>query len=257
MKAGLAAAATTALCACGLGSGGDDSAVTVPIPEGGDVGQGRLSFRPAPPTDARGRSGRDTVQGSADTAPALAYVPRSVSPRAPMRLVVLLHGAGGTAERGLDLLQAHAEAEALLLLAPQSAGSTWDVLTGGYGPDVQNIEQLLDTISAEYPVQGYTVAGFSDGASYALSLGIANGDIFDSVIAFSPGFQAAAVRNGAPRFYLSHGTEDQVLPIERCSRRLAPALERSGYDVTYEEFVGGHAVPEAIRRSATGWLARR
>jgi predicted esterase len=94
------------------------------------------------------------------------------------------------------------------------------------------------------------VAGFSDGASYALSR-IATGTLRlgDRLLARLPGRRRS---NGAPRFYLSHGTEDQVLPIERCSRRLAPALERSGYDVTYEEFVGGHAVPAAIRRSATG-----
>lgn len=31
------------------------------------------------------------------------------------------------------------------------------------------------------------VGGFSDGASYALSLGLTNGDLFTHVIAFSPG----------------------------------------------------------------------
>jgi predicted esterase len=195
------------------------------------------------------------VLGSSEAAPAAAYVPRSVEQNAPIRLVVVLHGAGGTSQRGLELLQAQAEPAGLLLVAPQSAGSTWDVLTGGYGPDVQNIDLLLDAISADYPIRGCTIAGFSDGASYALSLGIANGDIFDSVIAFSPGFQAAAVRNGAPRFFVSHGTDDQVLPIERCSRMLVPALQRIGYDVAYEEFAGGHAVPEEIRRCATNWLA--
>jgi predicted esterase len=32
------------------------------------------------------------------------------------------------------------------------------------------------------------VSGFSDGASYALSIGPANGDLFTHVMAFSPGF---------------------------------------------------------------------
>ncbi len=30
--------------------------------------------------------------------------------------------------------------------------------------------------------------GFSDGASYALSLGVPNGDLFTHIVAFSPGF---------------------------------------------------------------------
>jgi predicted esterase len=45
-----------------------------------------------------------------------------------------------------------------------------------------------------------------------------------------------------------------VLPIDRCSRRLVPELKRGGYTVTYEEFVGGHAVPQRIKRTAIDWL---
>jgi acetyl esterase/lipase len=82
------------------------------------------------------------------------------------------------------------------------------------------------------------------------SLGITNGDVFDSVIAFSPGFSAAEARTGRPRFFVSHGTQDPVLPIDQCSRRLVPALEEHGYDVTYREFTGGHEVPPHIMDSA-------
>ena len=94
------------------------------------------------------------------------------------------------------------------------------------------------------------VGGFSDGASYALSLGIDNGDLFTHVLAFSPGFMAPSVRVGAPRFFVSHGTRDGVLPIERCSRRIVPQLERAGYEVTYREFDGGHTVPPVIALEA-------
>jgi phospholipase/carboxylesterase len=53
---------------------------------------------------------------------------------------------------------------------------------------------------------------------------------------------------------VSHGTGDQVLPIDRCSRRLVPALQDDGYDVTYREFDGGHEVPRGMRRRAVTWL---
>jgi predicted esterase len=46
-----------------------------------------------------------------------------------------------------------------------------------------------------------------------------------------------------------------VLPIDRCSRRLVPQLRQAGYDVTYQEFEGGHVLPPALARSAVGWLA--
>ena len=58
------------------------------------------------------------------------------------------------------------------------------------------------------------------GASYALSVGLTNGDLFSDILAFSPGFMAPAVRHGAPNIFISHGTQDTVLPIDRCSRRI-------------------------------------
>ena len=39
-------------------------------------------------------------------------------------------------------------------------------------------------------------SGFSDGASYALSLGAANGDLFTHIAAFSPGFMRPPVSVG-------------------------------------------------------------
>jgi predicted esterase len=168
--------------------------------------------------------------------------------------VLVFHGAGGSADRALERLAPYAARHRLLLLAVQSTGSTWDVIRGTYGPDVTNIDSLLERISLMYPIRGHTLSGFSDGASYALSLGLTNGDIFDSVIAFSPGFEASGSHHGEPRFFVSHGKEDKVLPIERCSRRLVPRLEANGYDVTYTEFDGAHEVPRDIARRAVNWL---
>ena len=53
---------------------------------------------------------------------------------------------------------------------------------------------------------------------------------------------------------VTHGTDDPVLPIDRCSRALVQRLRSAGYGVTYEEFAGGHAAgPEQARRAAR-WL---
>ena len=94
------------------------------------------------------------------------------------------------------------------------------------------------------------VGGFSDGASYALSLGITNGDLFTHVMAFSPGFMAPAGQMGSPRIFVSHGTRDGVLPIDRCSRKIVPQLERADYDVLYREFDGGHTISPEIALEA-------
>jgi len=130
------------------------------------------------------------------------------------------------------------------------------VIVGGYGPDAAAIDGLLAAAFARVRVDPARLAlgGFSDGASYALSLGLANGDLFTHLLAFSPGFLAPGDRHGRPAIFVSHGTEDPVLPIDRCSRRLVPALRRAGYAVDYREFAGGHAVPPPIAEAAVAWL---
>lgn len=168
----------------------------------------------------------------------------------------MLHGAGGNAQHGVGLLQALADAAGLILLAPESRRQTWDVIMGGYGPDVSYLDRALAQTFARYAVDPTRIAvgGFSDGASYALSLGITNGDLFSHLIAFSPGFMAPAAQEGAPRLFISHGTRDQVLPIGPCSRRIVPQVERAGYDVLYHEFDGPHTVPPDIARQAVDWF---
>ena len=167
-----------------------------------------------------------------------------------------LHGAGGTSRSGLDLLLQQSEAHGLVLVAPSSAGSTWDAVTGAYGRDVVAIEALLAQVVARTGVtlEGAAVAGFSDGASYALGLGLANGGLFRSVVAFSPGFVPPAPAAGTPRVFISHGTGDRVLPIDVTSRRIVPRLEASGHEVTYREFDGGHEVPPRVVSDAVAWL---
>ena len=128
------------------------------------------------------------------------------------------------------------------------------MIAGRFGPDVRALDGLLEAASSTVPVSAYSIGGFSDGASYALSLGLANGDVFESVLAFSPGFMSIGVRNGSPRCFVSHGVRDAVLPIEMCSRRLVPQLRQAGYDVTYQEFDGPHEAPAVIAAEAVRWL---
>ncbi|WP_433539065.1 alpha/beta hydrolase [Micromonospora sp. CA-249363] len=214
---------------------------------------GRLTTRPHPPV-VTGPPGIVPLPGGDGGRPAMAYVPEPAADGAPYRLVVLLHGAGGSARHGLDLLLPVADAHRLLLIAPQSSATSWDLIAGGLGVDVEHIDALLASAFDGYPVRGVTLGGFSDGASYALSLGLANGDLVDAVLAFSPGFAAPPVVRGRPRIFVSHGVDDPVLPVDVCSRRFVPHLRGIGYDVTYEEFPGGHELPAGIRARATGWL---
>ena len=226
--------------------------------EGHAAGDGRLRARPSPnPTaDWHGRRGQattlDLTGGGRD---ALLYIPRGYRADDPAPLALVLHGAGGNASHGLGLLAAQADAHGLVLLAPTSRRQTWDAVMGRFGADVGLIDRALDHVFEHVALDPDRVAvgGFSDGASYALSLGLTNGDLFGHVLAFSPGFTAHAARHGRPRIFVSHGTRDETLPISACSRRLVPALRHAGYDVTYHEFDGPHTVPPPVVREAMAW----
>jgi phospholipase/carboxylesterase len=186
------------------------------------------------------------------------YVPAGYGAERPAPLVLLLHGAGEDARDGLALLRGQADGAGLILLALNSRGPTWDLILGRgrYGHDVAAIDEALDHTFSSYAVDPGRVAvgGYSDGASYAISLGISNGDLFGHVLAFSPGFMAPAGRVGSPRLFVSHGTRDRWLPIDRTSRRLVPELEGAGYEVRYREFDGPHVVPPGIAQEAVAWF---
>ncbi len=186
----------------------------------------------------------------------LLYVPPAYRRDKPAPLALMLHGAGGNAQQGLSLLRNFADAYGIILLAPQSRLETWDVIINDYGPDVAYINRALEQTFERYAVDERRIAfgGFSDGASYALSLGITNGDLATHIIAFSPGFSAPARQQGSPRLFISHGTRDRVLPIDRCSRRIVPQVKRAGFDVQYREFDGPHTIPPEIAREAVEWF---
>ncbi len=218
---------------------------------------GRLRARPGKITTAAGPERGLQKLKLGDTRDGLLYVPAGYTPERPAPLVVMLHGAGGNADHGLNSLRPLADTAGLILLALDSRGRTWDIILGGYGPDIAFIDRALAHTFACYAVYPAHIAveGFSDGASYALSLGITNGDLFTHVIAFSPGFMSPAGQQGKPRLFISHGTHDGVLPIDRCSRRIVPQVQRADYDVLYREFDGPHTVPpEIAREAATEWF---
>ena len=217
---------------------------------------GRLSARPGARADSAIVGERYVVSASGE---GYTYVPDSYRPTVAMPLCVLLHGAGGNAQRFIRRFARLADSAGVILVAPQSHLATWDLLHGTFGYDVIQIDALLRDSFRRYRVDtGRTcIAGFSDGASYALSLGRVNGDLFTHVIAFSPGFIVTSVpAHGKPRVFLSHGSDDQILPIDRTGRRVLATLARAGYTVEFREFTGPHTVPPDIAASAFTWLRK-
>ena len=210
----------------------------------------------AAPGAAGPRRARRLEPGFAKLEPAdaLAYVP--AAPADPAPLAVMLHGSGSAPRSGLAPLLRFADDAGLVLVAPASRRYTWDVILGGFGPDVKALDALLDEVFGRLDVDPARVAlgGFSDGASYALSLGLPNVHLFTHLIAFSPGFVVTDAPRECPAVYVSHGAGDPVLPIDRCGRRVVTTLRDRGCAVEYDEFEGGHAVPREVAFRAVRWL---
>jgi len=220
-------------------------AVPLCVPARADASKdGRLTARPAPPTlPAPSPSAFIQLRGGA-----MLYVPKTFT-GAPMPLWTMLHGAGGDA---LSIARDHApsaDARGFFVLAPKSRNATWDLHHMPESDDADVVDDALDQAFAHVAVGRLALAGVSDGASFALSLGLANGDLFGDVIAFSAGLFRIRARVGMPRIFISHGRQDRVLPFSG-AERIAATLSGAGYDVAFHPFDGGHEIPPDILNAA-------
>lgn len=216
----------------------------------------RLTTRPAAPRGHTPFTPGVVPLGFGGDRDGLLFVPTVAVHDAPVPLVVCFHEGGRSARDLLPALETDAERAGVALLVPDSRHRTWDRLVDGWGADVTFVDVAIDLVARRLPVDRarLAMAGFSDGANYALSLALANGDLITHAIAFSPGHAILAQHVGAPRCFVTHGTDDSVVPLAGSSRRLVPQLERLGCAVTYREFDGGHELPPALVSEAFAWL---
>jgi predicted esterase len=218
---------------------------------------------PATPVPgAETRSGVISLVGGA-----YAYLPKGRS-GAPAPVLVALHGAGGEASQVLESFREAADANGIVLLVPQSIKGTWDMIEDlksrlgiemnvqpRYGKDLKALDAALADLFGKVAVDPARIGimGFSDGATYALSVGTANPQLFKRVIAFSPG-PAFIGKSGPDQFvFISHGENDRVLPYAN-ARGFASRLRVKGVPVEFEKFDGGHEVPKAIKEKAMAFF---
>ena len=186
---------------------------------------------------------------------AILYVPKSAN--APVPLLMFLHGATQSADDMAWYLDKTPDETGVAILAPNARDTTWDAITDSFGADVEFLNRALERVFEKVNVDAsrLSIGGFSDGATYAIALGLINGDLFKRVLGCSPGFLMDVTTQGKPSFFISHGTQDNMLPIDRCGRRVANDLKQRGYAVTFREFQGRHEIPSDVMREELKWLA--
>lgn len=196
--------------------------------------------------------------GSSEFDDAVVYRPVS-APAINAPVLVLFHGAGGRAARFIQLFKPEADRRGLILVSVQSVGVTWDIVyrptIGGFGDprfatssrsgvDARRTDRMLGQLFGKISADPDRVIaiGFSDGASYALSLGLANPQLFRGVVALSPGFiDSPRTLGERRRIAITHGRSDRILPFDQ-ARRIADNLKGVGYPVLFVPFDGDHVI---------------
>jgi predicted esterase len=225
------------------------AAIRAPLGEAG-----RLSTRAHKP--ARDVSPGEHVLDEQGNRHAILFVPSTYDPKRAAPFFLALHGATGSGESMLRGSRDAAEAHGVVVLSPSSRDYTWDAIRGPYGDDFARIDRLMNDVFDQCAIDPSRVAvgGFSDGASYAVSVGLQNGDVFTHIVGHSAGFIIPGTPHGKPKVFLSHGRQDRILPIDQCGRRIAAQLKHDGYDLRFDEFDGGHMATPEMREIAIKWF---
>lgn len=215
---------------------------------------------------ARPGTPRLTLAAGETTLPdhSLVYRPATLPP-GPRPLLVILHGFGQDPANFLRSFKHWSDRCGVILIGPVASNVTWDIIAKSrdlesrrsapskapmrFGVDARRIDRDLGALFAYAPIDPAHVAllGFSDGASYSLSLGLANPQLFRWVISFSPGFAlwppSVAL---AQRVFIAHGTKDSRLDFANTRDGIVQPLRQAGVNVEFRQFDGDHVLVQPI-----------
>jgi phospholipase/carboxylesterase len=224
--------------------------------DGGVAREPRLQSRPGAPNEDPSPAG--THEFTIPASRAVVHAPASVKRDVAAPLVVFLHGARRSVDFFVEAHRAGAEAAGVIVLAPYSKIGTWDAIRSGeFADDVAIIDAALAWTFRRWTIDPARIvmSGFSDGGTYALAIGRANGDLFSKIVAYAPGFAIPVTAVKRPSILITHGTRDRVLPIDATSRVIVPSLRAGGYSVDYRELDADHTVPMAVVNELLSSLA--
>ena len=123
------------------------------------------------------------VQIEQGAARGVLLTPDEIDPARSYPLITVLHGAGRQDEMLVKACRGEPERRQALFFVPRSVAPTWDLITGNGRADLDFLHYAYDLIYRRYPVaaNAQCLIGYSDGASYALSLGLSNPGFFSAL----------------------------------------------------------------------------
>lgn len=191
------------------------------------------------------------------------YLPKHDEARA-LPVMVGFHGTGGKGSLMILRLQALAEREGFIVLAPDSVSisGVWMVgqrpgeVTEDYRHVMACVREVLATPGVRPDPERVLAAGFSVGASVASSLA-ARESVFTALGVLHGHVVPGSVGPGRPRAWLSAGDRDRVRTVEYM-RSVADHLRRQGFlEVEERVFRVDHTLQdEALTALVAWWLGR-
>ena len=123
------------------------------------------------------------------------------------------------------------------------------------------VRELVERLKREYAADRVFLLGFSQGASMAVAVGLADPGIFSGLISLS-GFCVPEMKpekeesvDGLPLF-MTHGRWDMVIPIEQ-GRASHELLAQLPLEMTYKEYSMGHEINQECLEDLNDWLRGR
>ena len=203
--------------------------------------------------------------------------PKGQTEKAPV--VFMFHGYGSN-EQDLFSFAGELPEEFFVISvkAPypmQPSGNAWyaiyfDDVNGKFSDDDQAIEsrdliaKFIDEAIEAYPINKnkVTLLGFSQGSILSYAVALSYPEKVKNVIALSGYVNKAIIKNSFENndfehlnFYCSHGTVDQVIPID-WARKTKPFLDQLTIKNTYSEFPVGHGVAPQNFFELKEWLEK-
>ena len=220
------------------------------------------------------RIGYKTVEPRSEVAPtgfvhvergasrAVLLTPDEIDSGREYPLITVLHGAGRQDEVLAKAYRDEPERRQALFLIPRSVQPTWDLIAGGGRPDLDFLEWAYDLIYRRYPIarDRQALIGYSDGASYALSVGLSNPRLFRAIMGWAAGFIAyddTFVEKDDPKLHilLEYGTHDPIFPFEQIALPMRSSLEEAGHSVEFRVDQGGRHWPSGdFQPEALDWF---
>src|SRR5215210_1320040 len=108
-----------------------------------DDGVARFKARPGKPTKPAQIGLHDLGLGKSKDKDGVLSVPPGYKPEKPVPLIFMLHGALGRYD-GYNIFCKVAAEDGIAVVTPDSRGRTWDLMLGGFGPDIAFLDRALE-----------------------------------------------------------------------------------------------------------------